>query len=260
MNVITKKKLPLSKTSELKGSPKVRENTLLFNMMLQHLSRNKTLENFLNPFATCNKTTLIYQNEVEILHRVGITSIEKYDSQVIKKICSSINDLPENFLYYLHKSICTEYDLYRLLIKLNDMKMYLKEIDFDSYGKITFSKKKYDFNDIIGIIISILLVYKLTKSKEKGLKLNTFLFKNTDTEFLKYYENLQEKHSFEFRTRKEGDLNRNFISSLRFLINAFISIQLRDNEPLGVELLYCELNTIVWVDRAMSTIMDFTIA
>jgi len=59
MNVITKKKLPLSKTSELKGSPKVRENTLLFNMMLQHLSRNKTLENFLNPFATCNKTTLI---------------------------------------------------------------------------------------------------------------------------------------------------------------------------------------------------------
>lgn len=232
----------------------IRGNTVFFNMLLYQLKIKGTTKDFLDPFGTSKKTSLIYRRESKIFYQLGITSIKKYNNQIIKKICEEISPLSSSFFPYISHSTCSENDLIRLLINIEDIKTHLSAFFFDPYGKMSFSNRPLSLDTIIYQVSSMLSLYKLARRKEE--RLYNFLFRNSDTEFLKHFEDAYLRCGVDIYLKKEGNINREFIATFRMFIISVFEIQLRHYRHDNTDLAYVNLGSIPWLDRIISTALD----
>lgn len=233
---------------------RIRENTQLFNMLLIHLQNERDLSDFVDPFEMCSKTFNIYKKQAITFNRLGVESLTKYDTYMVKLICMQTNEIFKSFRPKLLKTKLNSLDVFALLTTLMELKTTIPKANLDDENKFSFTHKKLNFLEVIKQIIAINKLYKLSKKPNEDLRL--FLRRNSCIELICQLDEANSKMSTDIHMPKEGDFNRKYFYALRTLIVSAIEIQRMHYRGGDVNIANVDLSNHIWVDRLMSTILE----
>lgn len=228
-----------------------RENTDLLNMILLHLrSENASLE-FKNPFSVCGKTERTYLRHAEVLSRLGVETVHKYDSKAAQLIAIELNSIPRNLVPHQKIYIQTDSDWSCLLCKICDIKSALKHIEMDTHDKINFRTKPLSLSAIIYAVGAILSIHKNTNKDDP---LMNFLLGNCDAEMVIQLTIYQQDVNVEKKIQKEAALNRCHLLAIKALIFSILKIQL--SLKSGFDNLHkIDVRDPFWIDSLVSSVL-----
>jgi len=241
---------PVTSTQKVR----VRQNTELFNMLLNHLHSKRLIGEFVDPYKSCKKTYKAYEKQAVIFSGVGIKNIVEYDTKLFKKAAYCINELPFPYVPITYKDTHEQQDIMSLISNAICTKELLNKIQLDDHNKINFSLRSLNFSEVIYMISRVNSLYKLTRKHDETLRL--FLLRNTTEEFIYQMEKTFEDLNADIHMRKEGDVNRLHFFTLRSLVISIINIQRLHFSGIEPDLEMINIHEHIWVDRILSSSLD----